>query len=153
MDGWPCILSSFPATKQSLIYLNTPTPLHSLPPNHPTNQPTNQHIHQHAFPGHHRCFRCLARPYRRPGSVRRPPVRRMSLSLMTARSINILDHYTDLQLQLPCLIKAVPSSGCTATDVKCQCTTGQAKLAESLQGCIPSACSADDAASMLTNVD
>eukprot|EP00994_Dinema_validum_P004383 NODE_2427_length_699_cov_42.961538_g1977_i0.p2 GENE.NODE_2427_length_699_cov_42.961538_g1977_i0~~NODE_2427_length_699_cov_42.961538_g1977_i0.p2 ORF type:complete len:172 (+),score=37.82 NODE_2427_length_699_cov_42.961538_g1977_i0:115-630(+) len=52
------------------------------------------------------------------------------------------------QCALPCLIKAVPSSGCTATDVKCQCTTGQAKLAESLQGCIPSACSADDAAKL-----
>jgi len=50
------------------------------------------------------------------------------------------------QCALPCLIQAVPSSGCTTADIKCQCTTGQAKLAESLTACIPKACSADDQA-------
>jgi hypothetical protein len=49
--------------------------------------------------------------------------------------------------QISCLVAAVPSSGCGVTDVKCQCTTGQTKLAESLMSCIPQKCSADDAAS------
>ncbi|OSS53524.1 hypothetical protein B5807_00558 [Epicoccum nigrum] len=47
---------------------------------------------------------------------------------------------------ISCLVAAVPSSGCGVTDVKCQCTTGQTKLAESLMSCIPQKCSADDAA-------
>merc|ERR1712137_1388853 len=47
---------------------------------------------------------------------------------------------------ISCLVAAVPSSGCGVTDVKCQCTTGQAALTESLMSCIPQKCSADDAA-------
>ncbi|KAJ4343653.1 hypothetical protein N0V95_006592 [Ascochyta clinopodiicola] len=45
-----------------------------------------------------------------------------------------------------CLIAAIPGSGCGVTDVTCQCTTGQASITNSLTSCIPSRCSADDAA-------
>ncbi|KAF3007444.1 hypothetical protein E8E13_003836 [Curvularia kusanoi] len=45
-----------------------------------------------------------------------------------------------------CLVAAVPGSGCGVTDVKCQCTTGQQALTDSLMKCIPTKCSADDAA-------
>merc|ERR1712029_500547 len=47
---------------------------------------------------------------------------------------------------ISCLVAAVPDSGCGVTDVKCQCTTGQAALTKSLMSCIPQKCSADDAA-------
>ncbi|KAJ4382020.1 hypothetical protein N0V86_002346 [Didymella sp. IMI 355093] len=48
-----------------------------------------------------------------------------------------------------CLVAAVPDSGCSVTDVKCQCTTGQAALAKSVESCVPTKCSAEDAAKVL----
>ncbi|CBX99726.1 hypothetical protein LEMA_P073150.1 [Plenodomus lingam JN3] len=50
------------------------------------------------------------------------------------------------QCALPCLISAVPASGCGPTDITCQCTTGAAKIAESIQGCLPNACNGEDQA-------
>lgn len=64
-----------------------------------------------------------------------------SLALTGAQDLSGLP-----QCALPCLIAALPASGCSSTDVTCQCTTGQAKIAESLAGCIPSACSAEEQA-------
>lgn len=39
-------------------------------------------------------------------------------------------------LQLPCINAAVPSSGCTATDYVCQCTTGRTAIFNSIVPCL-----------------
>ncbi|KAI8936770.1 hypothetical protein NX059_006016 [Plenodomus lindquistii] len=64
-----------------------------------------------------------------------------SLALTGAQDLSAVP-----QCALPCLLQAIPSSGCSATDITCQCTTGQAALTESLLGCVPNACSAEDQA-------
>ncbi|PVI06052.1 hypothetical protein DM02DRAFT_623370 [Periconia macrospinosa] len=45
---------------------------------------------------------------------------------------------------LTCFAAAVPASGCSLTDTKCQCTTGRDKVQGSLTQCVPERCSADD---------
>ncbi|EAT90373.2 hypothetical protein SNOG_02161 [Parastagonospora nodorum SN15] len=45
---------------------------------------------------------------------------------------------------LPCFASAVQGSGCGLSDTKCQCTTGNAKITESVTACAPSKCQADD---------
>ncbi|KAF1978462.1 hypothetical protein BU23DRAFT_595640 [Bimuria novae-zelandiae CBS 107.79] len=47
---------------------------------------------------------------------------------------------------LACFAAAVPASGCSLTDTKCQCTTGQASITKSLTECAPGKCSAEDVA-------
>ncbi|KAF3051025.1 hypothetical protein E8E11_007285 [Didymella keratinophila] len=47
---------------------------------------------------------------------------------------------------VPCLVSAIPGSGCSVTDVTCQCTTGQSAITSSLESCLPSKCSTDDLA-------
>ncbi|KAL6703330.1 hypothetical protein ACN47E_009748 [Coniothyrium glycines] len=49
---------------------------------------------------------------------------------------------------IPCLVAAIPGSGCTVTDVTCQCTTGREAIANSLTSCAPSRCSAADTAAL-----
>ncbi|KAF2852758.1 hypothetical protein T440DRAFT_17358 [Plenodomus tracheiphilus IPT5] len=66
-----------------------------------------------------------------------------SLALTGAQDLSAIP-----QCALPCLISAVPASGCTANDVTCQCTTGQAKLAESIAKCVPGACGPEDQAKL-----
>ncbi|KAF3036150.1 hypothetical protein E8E12_001937 [Didymella heteroderae] len=47
---------------------------------------------------------------------------------------------------IPCLVSAIPGSGCGVTDVTCQCTTGQSAITSSLESCLPSKCSSEDLA-------
>ena len=86
-------------------------------------------------------------PLRSPLSRLRPLICPASPTALYASSSPITPCLRIDQLQISCLVAAVPSSGCGVTDVKCQCTTGQAALTESLMSCIPQKCSADDAAS------
>jgi hypothetical protein len=58
---------------------------------------------------------------------------------------------TDLANQVPCLVAAIPASGCGVSDVKCQCTTGQAAITKSVTSCVSSKCQPDDQASTSTN--
>lgn len=52
------------------------------------------------------------------------------------------------QCALACFAAAVPASGCSLTDQKCQCTTGKSKIEDSITQCVPGKCSAEDIASM-----
>ncbi|KAF1355691.1 hypothetical protein EJ07DRAFT_182039 [Lizonia empirigonia] len=45
-----------------------------------------------------------------------------------------------------CLVAAIPGSGCSVSDTACQCTTGQAAITSSLDSCVPTSCSTEDAA-------
>lgn len=47
---------------------------------------------------------------------------------------------------LTCFAAAVPPSGCSLTDTKCQCTTGKDKIQSSIETCAPQRCSVEDAA-------
>ncbi|KAF1921191.1 hypothetical protein BDU57DRAFT_534896 [Ampelomyces quisqualis] len=49
---------------------------------------------------------------------------------------------------IPCFANAIQGSGCSLTDVKCQCTTGSQAITDSLLQCTPSRCSADDLAKL-----
>lgn len=84
---------------------------------------------------------------RSPSSRPRPLICPASPTALYASPLPIILCSRIDQYQISCLVAAVPSSGCGVTDVKCQCTTGQAALTESLMSCIPQKCSADDAAS------
>ncbi|KAL5115071.1 hypothetical protein ACEQ8H_007046 [Pleosporales sp. CAS-2024a] len=44
----------------------------------------------------------------------------------------------------PCFASAIAASGCQLSDIKCQCTTGAAALAASLNQCTSTKCSPDD---------
>ncbi|KAF2191002.1 hypothetical protein K469DRAFT_732524 [Zopfia rhizophila CBS 207.26] len=50
---------------------------------------------------------------------------------------------------ISCFAAALPASGCSATDTKCQCTTGKDAITKSVATCIPSKCSADDQSKVL----
>ena len=52
------------------------------------------------------------------------------------------------QCALACFAAAVPASGCSLTDQKCQCTTGKSKIEDSITQCVPGKCSAEEIASM-----
>ncbi|KAF2473096.1 uncharacterized protein BDR25DRAFT_302108 [Lindgomyces ingoldianus] len=54
---------------------------------------------------------------------------------------------------LSCFAVAVPASGCSLTDTKCQCTTGQQKITDSVSACVPSKCSAEDQAKLVPAVE
>lgn len=84
---------------------------------------------------------------RSPLFLPRLPTCQPSLTALYVASKGQLKTRTD-QWKVTCLVAAIPSSGCGVTDVTCQCTTGQASLTSSLESCIPSRCSAEDAASM-----
>ncbi|KAH7401002.1 hypothetical protein DE146DRAFT_632039 [Phaeosphaeria sp. MPI-PUGE-AT-0046c] len=49
---------------------------------------------------------------------------------------------------IPCFATAIQSSGCSISDIKCQCTTGAEKIAASLLTCAPQKCSAGDIAKL-----
>ena len=55
-------------------------------------------------------------------------------------------------IQLPCFASAVQGSGCGLSDTKCQCTTGNAKITESVTACAPSKCSAEDLQSKFSSL-
>ncbi|KAG9379354.1 CFEM multi-domain protein [Pyrenophora tritici-repentis] len=48
---------------------------------------------------------------------------------------------------VPCFSEALPSSGCSVTDIKCQCTTGREPLTAALMKCVPTKCSPQELAS------
>ncbi|ORY17847.1 hypothetical protein BCR34DRAFT_596715 [Clohesyomyces aquaticus] len=54
---------------------------------------------------------------------------------------------------ITCFAAAVPAAGCGLTDTKCQCTTGQQKITESVAACVPSKCSAEDQAKLIPAVE
>ncbi|OAL00785.1 hypothetical protein IQ06DRAFT_148990 [Phaeosphaeriaceae sp. SRC1lsM3a] len=49
---------------------------------------------------------------------------------------------------IPCFATAIQGSGCSISDIKCQCTTGAEKIAASLLQCAPQKCSAGDIAKL-----
>jgi hypothetical protein len=58
--------------------------------------------------------------------------------------------FADQLIQIPCFTTAIGSSGCGASDYRCQCTTGNAKIAASITSCAPTRCSAEDVLSEYT---
>jgi len=50
---------------------------------------------------------------------------------------------------VPCLVAAIPESGCGVSDVKCQCTTGQAAITKSVTTCVSSKCQPEDQAKLV----
>jgi hypothetical protein len=58
--------------------------------------------------------------------------------------------FADQLIQIPCFTTAIGSSGCGASDYRCQCTTGNAKIAASITSCAPTRCSAEDVLSKYT---
>ncbi|KAF2733058.1 hypothetical protein EJ04DRAFT_513497 [Polyplosphaeria fusca] len=54
---------------------------------------------------------------------------------------------------LTCFAAAIPAAGCSLSDVKCQCTTGAAKIQESVTSCVPGKCSDDDIAKLSPAVE
>ncbi|EOA82950.1 hypothetical protein ACJQWK_04695 [Exserohilum turcicum] len=53
---------------------------------------------------------------------------------------------------LPCFVSALPKSGCGATDIKCQCTTGRDAIQAEVQKCSVEKCSQDDLAKLTSAV-
>ncbi|KAF2396782.1 hypothetical protein EJ06DRAFT_171516 [Trichodelitschia bisporula] len=52
-----------------------------------------------------------------------------------------------------CFEKAIASSGCTAEDRTCQCTTGKAAITASATPCVATSCSASDLQAVLAYTD
>ena len=76
---------------------------------------------------------------------------RMRFSLFAIAATLALSSAQDLgnipTCALSCFAVAVPASGCSLTDAKCQCTTGRDSITESITKCVPGKCSADEIAS------
>jgi len=51
---------------------------------------------------------------------------------------------------ISCFTTAIASSGCGATDTKCQCTTGKDAITKTITPCLLKACSQDDATKTAT---
>ena len=74
--------------------------------------------------------------------INKPILQKMHHSSETGAGLSVL-----AALQIACFATAVQSSGCSATDTVCQCTTGKDKITNSVTPCIEKSCSADDASS------
>ena len=77
-----------------------------------------------------------------PNAINKSILQKMHQSSETGSKLTVLT-----ALQLACFASAVQSSGCSASDTVCQCTTGKDKITASVTPCIEKSCSADDAAS------
>ncbi|RMZ71737.1 proline-rich antigen [Pyrenophora seminiperda CCB06] len=66
-----------------------------------------------------------------------------SMALVSAQDLSAVP-----QCAVPCFAEALPSSGCSVTDVKCQCTTGRQPLTDALMKCVPSKCSPQELANL-----